>query len=481
MISPERLIKAAIRFLLLVGLPLLAILSMAIAATFTRPEFGFIFKSQERVWNDAGVQIEFETGVQPEFGFDALLGNVLLLSLPGLLAMVAIPLAAGWYLNTLYGLGRITKAIEYLMLSIFGPIGAKPWMVVKGGQLTGDLGSTFARIGGPGLLVIYNDNAVVTEHSGHLKRVLGPGYHRLEQFERIWEIIDLRPQHWVYPVSALTRDGIPITCDADVTFKIDDREHGVPLEPTENMPHPFTEEAVFKAATATWIRDEHREDQVMKWTGRVVISNTEGALRGILAQYRLDQLVTPGAPSGDNSVREEIRNQLEQKLIASAPKVGARMLNVDIGKIDIKVDLPEQETEAAEELTDQVLTQWIEAWQAELSRLDLVEQASGEAELARLEAVSVQAQAEMVLTLTEAMQSLAQAEEASAYRWAMRLIETLRWMSFDPSVRSFVPLETLQSLQKMKEVVERDTPSTPSRNRSRQLPQGSRSSNKEGS
>jgi regulator of protease activity HflC (stomatin/prohibitin superfamily) len=443
---------------------------MAIAVTFTRPEFGFIFKSQERVWNDAGVQIEFETGVQPEFSFDALLGNVLLLSLPGLIAMVAIPLAAGWYLNTLYGLGRITKAIGYLMLSIFGPIGAKPWMVVKDGQLTGDLGSTFARIGGPGLLVIYNDNAVVTEQSGRLKRVLGPGYQRLEQFERIWEIIDLRPQHWSYPVGALTRDGIPITCDADVTFKIDDREHGVPLQPTDDMPHPFTEEAILKAATATWIRDEHREDQVMKWTGRVVISNTEGALRGILARYRLDQLVTPGEPSGVNAVREEIRNQLEQKLMASAPKVGARILNVDIGKIDIKVDLPEEEGEAAEELTDQVLRQWIEAWQAELSRSDLVEHAGGEAELARLEAVSVQAQAEMVLTLTEAMQSLAQTEEASAYRWALRLIETLRWMSFDPSVRSFVPLETLQSLQKMKEVVEMDAPAPLPRHQ-RRVPQ----------
>jgi regulator of protease activity HflC (stomatin/prohibitin superfamily) len=455
MVNPERLTQAALKFLLWIGGPLLVIAAAA-----------------------AGVQL-----LQPDFTFQPgpFLGNVLLLTLPGLIAVVAIFLTASWYLNVLYGLGRIGEALNYLLLSMLGQISAKPWMVVKGGQLTGDLGSTFARIGGPGLLVIYNDNAVVTEERGHLKRVLGPGYHRLEQFERIWEIVDLRPQHWVYAVSALTRDGIPITCDADVTFKIDDREYGVPRPPTDDMPHPFTEEAVFKAATATWIRDEHREDQVMKWTGRVVISNTEGALRGILAQYRLDQLVTPDEPSGDNAIREEIRNQLEQKLMASAPKVGARMLNVDIGKIDIKVDLPEQEGEAAEELTDQVLRQWIETWQAELSRLDLVEQASGEAELARLEAVSVQAQAEMVLTLTEAMQSLVQTEEASAYRWALRLIETLRWMSFDPSVRSFVPLETLQSLQKMKEVVEMDAPSPLSRSRNRQLPQGSPSSPKEGS
>jgi regulator of protease activity HflC (stomatin/prohibitin superfamily) len=434
MLSPERLTRAVLKFVLLVGLPLLFIAAAA-----------------------AVVQI-----LQPDFAFDLwpFLGNTLLLMLPGSVAMAGIFLAASWYLNALYGLGKVGEAISYLTLGMFGQISARPWMVVKAGQRAGNRGSTFDRIGGPGLLVIYNDSAVVTEQSGRLKRVLEPGYHRLEQFESIWEIIDLRPQHWVYPVSALTRDGIPITCDADVTFKIDDREYGVPLQPTDDMPHPFTKEAVLKAATATWIREEKREDQVMKWTGRVVISNTEGALRGILAQYRLDQLITPDEPSGDNTIRKEIRNQLEEALMGSAPKVGARMLNVDIGKIDIKVDLPEEGEEAAEELTDQVLRQWIETWQAELSRFDLVEQAGGEAELARLEAVSVQAQAEMVLTLTEAMQSLVQTEEASAYRWALRLIETLRWMSFDPSVRSFVPLETLRSLQKMKEVVEMDAPPT---------------------
>ena len=337
-------------------------------------------------------------------------------------------------------------------------------------------------MGGPGLLVIYNDNAVIIEQSGRLKRVLRPGYKRIERFERIWEIVDLRPQHWVYTVSALTRDSIPISCDADVTFKIDDRVDGIPIEPTDEMPYPFTEAAVLKAATATWIREEERDDQVMKWTGRVIISNTEGALRSILARHRLDQLVQPGQPGGSNptseegqrqsdgnkttreesqrqpddskTTREKIRDELQKALEEKAPGIGARILSVDIGKIDIKVDLPEGEEQVAEELSDEVLKQWIGTWQAELERVAMTQRAEGEAALASLEAVSVQAQAEMVLALTEAVQSLISAEEVSAYRLALRFIEALRWMSFDPNVRAFMPLETLRSLQKLHETVE---------------------------
>jgi regulator of protease activity HflC (stomatin/prohibitin superfamily) len=436
-ISPERFAQAIARFLRIVVLPAMILLAMATAAEIARPAFEL-------------------RGLLTLSGLGSFLGHAVLNALPGLAAILAIPVLAGWFLNSLYGLGGVRKGHLFLWYQMFGPVSARPWAVIKEGRVTGDVNQPLIRLGGPGLLVIYNDSAVVTEQNGRLKRILGPGYHRLEPYERVWEVVDLRPQHWVYPVSALTRDGIPISCDADVTFKIDDREGGIRKEPTGKQPYPFTEEAVLKAATATWIREEEREDQVMKWTGRVMISMAEGALRSILAQYRLDRLVAPDEPSGPHETREEIRERLRSALEESAPEVGAMILNVDIGRIDIKVDLAEEDEAAAEVLSDQVLQQWIQTWQAEMNRLDLVERAGGEAEMARLEAVSVQAQAEMVLTLTEAMQSLVRAEEASAYHRALRLIETLRWMTFDPDVRAFVPLETLRSLQKLEEIVEMD-------------------------
>jgi len=424
--SPRRMLRFLFRFVMGIGFPALILLSIAVFVEAIHP--------QDKNLLD-------------------ILGNAVLNLLPAALAIAAVPLAASWYLDRFYDLGGLGNGFEYLLLSLFGPTGARPWLTVKEGKITGDTTSTLARIGGPGLLVIYNDNAVVTERGGALERVLEPGYHRLKPFERIWEIVDLRPQHWVYPVSALTRDGIPIRCDVDVTFKIDDRtEDGRTIDPTPDRPYPFTKEAVLKAATATRIREENRVDPVMKWTGRVVIGDAEGILRGLLARYRLDQLVRPGERSGPHSVRREIREALMAQLERSAKRIGVRILSVDIGKIDIQVDLPE--TQAAKELRDEVLDQWIRTWQAELERDSLIEQAEGEAALAGLEAVGVQAQAEMILTLVEAVQSLLTEEQVSAYRLALRFIETLRWMSFDPNVRAFVPLEPLRFLQKLQETVE---------------------------
>lgn len=424
--SPERLVKFIVKHLLWIGVPLSLMLSLSIL-------------------------VEVRAEPKPLLTF---LGNTLVDVLPGVAAMVAIPLVASWYLDRLYDMGGLAEAHKFLRLSIFGQVSARPWLLIKGGEIAIGADSILARVGGPGLLVVYNDSAVVTEQNGRLKRVIGPGYARIERFERIWEIVDLRPQHWVYTVSALTRDGIPISCDVDVTFKIDDRVDGIPIEPSDDMPYPFTEEAVLKAATCTRIREEDREDQVMKWTGRVVIGDAEGILRGILAQRRLDELIQPEQPSGTNVTREEIRRQLKEKLENSVSDIGATILSVDIGKIDIKVSLPEGEEQAAEELSDEVLQQWIKTWQAELERITLIQRAEGEAALAGLEAVSVQAQAEMILTLTEAVQTLISKEQVSNYQLALRFIETLRWMSFDPNVRAFVPLETFRSLQRLYETIE---------------------------
>lgn len=392
-----------------------------------------------------------------------LIGIALVLRAPLAIFPIALAIAAAlaipsWYLDRLYDLGGLWKGLEYLQISAFEWGLYDSWLLVKEGAVQKDRTGYMTKIGGPGLLIVYNDSAVVTECRGAIKRVLGPGTHLLERFERVWEVVDLRPQRWVYPVNALTRDGIPVSCEVDVLFKIDDRPEGSesPLQPTAKRPHPFTEEAVLRAATATRIREEQREDPVMKWTGRVVIGSAEGALRNILGRHRLDQLVQPEEKKGTNPLLwKEIRKELEDALKKSAPQVGARIISVDIGRIDIQVSLPEGEEEAAKELRDGVLDQWIRTWQSELERDLLTLQAEGEATLAGLEAVSAQAKAEMVLTLVEAIQSLVTQEEVSAYQVALRLIETLRWMTFDPGIRAFVPLEPLRFLEKLRETIER--------------------------
>lgn len=390
------------------------------------------------------------------------------LAFPVVGALVAIPLVVSSLFYRLYATKDLKEAHDTFNRIVFGKLGFGPYLLIKEGRLAAGAGSPVAHVGGPASLVIYNDTAVVTEQYGHLKRVLGAGFPQLERFERVWEIIDLRPQRWVYEVFALTREGIPISCEADISFKIDDRlPTGEEKGQTAGMPYPYTEEAVLKAATSKWIREPWRDDPRMAWTGRVVIGFTEGILRDILAEYRLDWLIAPPQP-GQPHPREEIRQRLEKELAIKAATVGAKILKVDLGAIRVKA----RDEEVSRKLADIVSKQWIESWFADWESRALTSQAEGEAELLRMDAAQIQAQAEMVIALTEALQSAIMNQQATEpYLLALRFVETLRWLSFDPYTRDFMPPEVIRTLKRMQELLEAD-PGRAGAQRPGALPEG---------
>ena len=398
-----------------------------------------------------------------------LLPGVVLNLLPVLVALAAIPWVASRFIHTLYDTKDVKEAHELLHRNVFGMIAPAPVLIIKEGDIDVGSGSLCDRIGGRGFVVVHNDNALVLEKGGRLTRVVGPCLGFLGCFERVWEVIDLRPQRWPLPVNAMTKDGIPISCEADITFKIDDRftdqwgkiQEKQPVEAKSQRatdeeivkemekagigePLPYTDEAVFNAATSIWVRirqPDHKE-QLRKWTGRVVIGGVEGTLRNILARYRLDWLLQPPQP-GQKHPREEIREQLEQKLRGAFPvgnKVGARILDVKLGQIDVK--------------DERISTQWIDAWQSIWAQRAVESIAEGEAEMARLQAAQVQAQAEMALTLTEAVRPFVTSEEErSSYQLATRFVETLWWMSYSPGMRAFLPPDALRTLDELRKIL----------------------------
>ncbi len=369
-----------------------------------------------------------------------------LYAIPCLVAIaVAVRIAASFVKN-LYKIRTLEEAGSLIYRLLFGVWKFGPYLLVKEGKLAAGENSVLHRVGGPGYLVIYNDSAVITERCGRLERILSAhlprprNYPYLEPFEKIWEIIDLRPQQWTFPVKGMTRDGIPVTCEADIHFKIDDRpDGGAPKPPTENEPYPFTAEAVFKAATARWIRDPDFKGPPMDWRGRVVVGFTEGILRNILAEYYLDWLL---GPTGDEieHPREVIRRRLEEQLQQEAPKVGVRILSVQLGEIKVE--------------DEQIPTQWIEAWRAEWESQAAATRVEGEAELLRMEAVRARAQAEMLITLIRELQSVAVSDaELRPYLLATRLAESLRLMSYDPFTRAFLPPEAVRTLHRLQQLL----------------------------
>lgn len=373
-----------------------------------------------------------------------------LFSFPFLIAFVTVLGIASYFLRTLYKISTPADALSFLWRLLFGVWKFAPYLLVKEGKIAVGEGSVLHKVGGPGYLVIYNDTAVITERCGRLERILSShlpqrgNYPLLAPFEKIWEIVDLRPQQWTFQVHGMTRDGIPVVCEADIRFKIDDRIRDAtgqlrPKPPTEDEPYPFTPEAVFKAATARWIREPDFKGPPMDWRGRVVVGFTEGILRNILAEYRLDWLL---GPTGDNRVhpREHIRQRLREQLEQEAPRVGARILDVQLGEIKVK--------------DEQIPTQWIEAWRAEWESQAVTTRVEGEAELLQIETIRARAQAEVLITLIRELQTVAVSdEEIRSYLLAARLAETLRWMSYDPFTRAFLPPEAIRTLHRLQDLL----------------------------
>ena len=191
----------------------------------------------------------------------------------------------------------------------------------------------------------------------------------------------------------------------------------------------MTDEAVFKAATSKWIREADRTepDRLLTWTKRVVIGDTEGTLRSILARYPLDQIIDP-------ATRREIQAELEESLRRSVPSVGAKITRVALG--DIKLE-------------DEVIQQWIEKWQAEGQRRSMELEARGQAARISIEAnARLQAQVKMIANTAKAFASMARYGEEIPSRFViLRFIDMIKRTSVAMLGKLYLPHDVMRTLR----------------------------------
>jgi hypothetical protein len=433
--SIKRYIKNLRRVLLFLGLPLLITVVLGLAAEAWLQD---IRVAQEEILPPSWT---------PLLPF-AKAFTAMRMALPVIVGLTAIPALLTPLFRKIYAVKDAMAAHDSLHRVTFGPLGTRPFVIINEGRIAVGENIFAGRVGGPATFIIYEDSAIVTEQYGKLKRVLGPGIHPAERFEKVWEVIDLRPQRWVLPVFGLTKEGIPINCEADLAFQINDQPSS-PESKRMGGAYPFTEEAILLAATAKWIRDPDLAEQQRTWAGRVVIGFAEGLLRNILAEYRLDWLLAPPQP-GQPPPREEIQRRFEEGLHQRVGKVGAKLLHVRIGQIEVKA----RNKETSEELAKIVPKQWIDAWHAGWEAKALESTVEGQAELLRMDMARVQAQTEMVVTLTEALQStLVTQGTVEPYLVALRFVETLRWMSYNTINHEFMPPEALRTLRQIQKLI----------------------------
>ncbi len=390
---------------------------------------------------------------------------------PGWLGLVAMFAASVAFVQDVYDIGDWRAALGYVWLLLFGraprsaldlgagsrkdifgilglssfsapPAAPYPSVVVREGQISEEHQDTpLARFGGPGNVVVFNDSAIVLERFGRFVRVAGPGAVFLRRFERIREVLDLRPQERSEEATALTRDGILVRAEVQVRFQL------ARPRPSMSPPSGGALRSVYRWAWTQAGQRHSRSIMLDTGQGRVnhwpegVMSDVGSTLRTIVAGYRLDELLEPYAPERDP--RGEISERLRQGLDASAREFGAQVLEVRMGALE----------PASDKIRDEVKRRRVASWQAVWKSEAQKERAKGEAEAIRERGLArAYAQMEIILALTRGFQdAVEQGTSLSAEFIAMRFIESLRqaWIRSRGAVVPFDAVRTLEYLQHM--------------------------------
>jgi regulator of protease activity HflC (stomatin/prohibitin superfamily) len=367
--------------------------------------------------------------------------------LPGVFAAGAAFLIASSFLASLYDLHSWRDGARHIWRCIFGQVSFEPYVRVEYGKINTERSSEILmRVGGPGSFLAYYDSAVILERGGRLTRVVGPGefdYDLLEPFEKVHDVVDLRPMRWRYSVNALSKEGIPVTAYADVTFQVNTNDR----KPSDEEPYPALKEAAFKASTCRWMRSPEgsEDDQYFDWVRRVIISNTEGSLRGIIARYPLNALIglEPPPSSEESLPRETIQKELKEALQESCASLGAQINEVRLGEIQV---------------SDEVAQQWIKAWKNQWQSWAMVQEKAGEATREQLqETAKAQAQVDIITAVSRAFQqSVARDARIPPQLLVMRLIEVFGRSAIEPYTRLYLPREAMETLDQLRDLISKE-------------------------
>jgi regulator of protease activity HflC (stomatin/prohibitin superfamily) len=192
----------------------------------------------------------------------------------------------------------------------------------------GPLARVFARMGVPGFVIIDNGVAAVFERSGKYTRVEGPGFTFLKRFERIAQVLDLRPQMRERRVQKImTRDGLSFDLDRlDVLFTI-----AGDFDPQQGE-YSYTKESLLDLVYRGGLL--YDKGQEFEWGDRVAFS-VEYYLRNVASQYTLTDLVRGDQMSARTRLLEEVEKLARPALRA----YGVRLIGIDIGQIIVPEEL----------------------------------------------------------------------------------------------------------------------------------------------
>ncbi len=326
------------------------------------------------------------------------------------------------------------EARQFVQTLILGPATLPPVgpvLVISEGRVDPDGPDRLKKVGGPGYLSIRPDSAVITCRGGHLHRILGPGFHELESFERVWDAVDLRRQRRTATVEAVTRDGIPVSAEVEVFFQVDNGGQAA----DELKHYPFDPQTILHLTTMSRVL---KDGTVQKWPTQV-LGKAKGALRNKLESMQLEDIFN-------------LQEDNTPPLVALSQEI-ERLAREGVAPWGVKVEAVH--VSSVQPLHKSVSERWIQHWRAGWERAIRRWNAQAKTESwQEIESARVQAEADLLLrTLEKWGELLEQSGEASqevlAQRLQLRFMDMLRTMaSQDPFVQAIV-LEQADILREM--------------------------------
>jgi hypothetical protein len=333
---------------------------------------------------------------------------------------------------------------RYLLAGLPWEAPKRPILRIQEGRMLpdGPLVMYMDKIGGPGFFSVAHDNVIVTSKLGKLRRILGPGFHQAAPFEKVWDVIDLRPQRRSLRVEFMTTDGIPASCEVEIRFQVAGSSRADFHYPHEEnippQPYSFDPAIILKLATSKYVKSREGVGRVQDWRIGLVNGALDGIIRDKLERYSLDHFFNPRywALQDDGTMDKtspppekpvallEIQAQVEEAIKRVATERGVVVDTVQLGPI-----LPDEEA---------ISGQWLEFWQKKAQRpVDAYTISEAARRRQMLEKTSVDAQVELVTSMLSKLRDLDQQKnDVPSQLIVMSFMDVLRTMSDrDPAVQ----------------------------------------------
>jgi regulator of protease activity HflC (stomatin/prohibitin superfamily) len=273
--------------------------------------------------------------------------------------------------------------------------------------------------------VVRGEYAITINKGTHFIRPGGPGFVMLFRGEKVDQIIDLRPQKRSQPVTATTRDGIPVDTSASVTFRV---RQAVPRNHSDPLVHAYDRDVLFAVSNFTRIDQDGNK---LPWTEQLALM-AAAELSDELSTYLIDELQQSNARF---SVRSEISQRIHRKLAQKAEVNGIELQSVGIGPITVPKE---------------ILDQRIKTWQAEWQRKITERHAKGDAEaIQQIKKARARAQIEIIEKITQSIESMRYRENSNLTEIiTLRMIEALEEATTHSSVQvqGLVPQQVMANL-----------------------------------